>query len=135
MITKDIDGVPHVSVSFLMSEDCYSTDVDLDETKAEMWDQKLEECNDEFLDSIRKNGILTPIWYLNKELRNGHHRVVCAYLMDIEWLPYVTRLEDSENDDLPESYNSSDYSGDYLWARNAVKGWCEPRDVRKNART
>jgi hypothetical protein len=60
--------------------------------KMRMLDFKLDDCKDEFLDDIQENGIKDPICYVpeKKQMRNGNHRLVCAWLLGYTELPYVT---------------------------------------------
>ena len=99
-ITKSIDGIPHVLVSHLISEGCRTTDQRVYECKMEMWERKLRECGPRFIDSIRERGVESPICYCAPDawdaldtdtpvLTNGHHRVVCAWLLGIEYIPYT----------------------------------------------
>jgi hypothetical protein len=53
---------------------------------------ELFEGNPEFLDSIEKEGIRSPIMYQPEENKvyEGHHRILIAWLLNIEFIEYTT---------------------------------------------
>jgi hypothetical protein len=70
-----------------------------------MFEKKFDELfegNPEFLDSIEKEGIRSPIMYQPEENRvyEGHHRILCAWLLNIQFIEYTTEwyvaFDDSE---------------------------------------
>lgn len=61
----------------------------------EMFEKKFNELfegNPDFLVSIEKEGIRSPIMYQPEENRvyEGHHRILCAWLLNIEFIEYTT---------------------------------------------
>lgn len=73
------------------------------ETKWEMFDRKFNELfegNPAFLDSIQREGIKSPIMYQPDENRvyEGHHRLLCAWLLNIEYIEYTTEWYVEFND-------------------------------------
>lgn len=129
-----INGVPHVSVAHLIAErheggaGCTDQDgrrrwtwiadscreyyemIEEYESKLEMWNRKFSHLGLDFLDDIYEKGIKTPICYWpeagNGLLRNGHHRVVCAWLLGIEYLPFTENKVESDHGG-PRSYSGS----------------------------
>lgn len=53
--------------------------------------EKIDELPQKFIDSIEKDGVLTPIeWNPRRNaVYNGHHRLVVAYLLGIVEIEYV----------------------------------------------
>lgn len=88
-------------------EHAQSTDVrsQSGETMAQMWERKFSELGELFVDSVTSKGITTPVLYDvdADKLRNGHHRVVAAWVLNIEYLPFVRYWDDSEGYD-PQSW-------------------------------
>jgi hypothetical protein len=59
----------------------------------EMWDVKLMELGDRFIESVQSEGIKAGLAY-SKETNtvyNGHHRLLLAWLLDIEYIAVNTR--------------------------------------------
>lgn len=54
------------------------------ETKQRVLDWKLEECAPEFIESIQKIGIKTPVAILDGNIMNGHHRIAVALFLGID---------------------------------------------------
>ena len=68
-----------------------------------MAQEKIDELSDTFIDSVIECGILTPVVYDCGTIWNGHHRLVLAMLLDIEYIPVVMRGSSEENYDLPQA--------------------------------
>lgn len=54
----------------------------------EMWNCKVEELSDTFIRSVEQHGIVATIAYDHdtKTVYDGHHRLLIAYLLDIEFV-------------------------------------------------
>ena len=102
LTTKIINGAPHVLVAWLISDmvDCCDFESGYHKNKYDLWDQKLDECSSEFIAHISEFGVLDPVYYNpngdpweynhhTPYMSNGHHRVVCAWLLGIEYIPFT----------------------------------------------
>lgn len=76
--------------------------------KVRCLDDKLDDLTPRFIASIQERGIVTPVCYdpESDTLLNGHHRVVAAWLLGVEFVPYTTRFNDSntQHHDLPSGW-------------------------------
>ena len=84
-----------VSVAKLIESAVFNDAEAKGQTTWEMFEEKfieLFEGNPHFLDSIHRDGILTPIMFQPDENKvyEGHHRILCAWLLNIEFIEYTT---------------------------------------------
>jgi hypothetical protein len=72
--------------------------------KMKCLERNLTECDSGFIASIQEGGVKTPVRFDPEtgELINGHHRVVVAWLLGIEEIPYADY--GTTDYDLPQSY-------------------------------
>lgn len=84
-----------MNVRWLMNNAIFN-DLQEGQTVEQLWDQKLNDLSDSFIQSVMDNGILATCDYDKSEnvFYNGHHRLLVAWLLDIEEI----RISD-ENDD------------------------------------
>lgn len=61
----------------------------------QMWDDKLMELGDKFIESVKKDGVTAMLDFDHdtKTLHNGHHRLLLAWLLDIEFINVTERGE------------------------------------------
>lgn len=83
-----------VSVAKLIESAVFNDAECAGESMWEMFEHKFNELfegNPDFLDSIHKQGIVSPILYVKREntVYNGHHRILCAWLLNIEYIEYT----------------------------------------------
>lgn len=86
-----------VSVKWMM-ENAEFADLCAYSCAEEMWDRKLNELGDKFIDSVKREGIVALLDF-NPDtniLSNGHHRLLIAWLLDIEYIG-VTDTRDEGN--------------------------------------
>lgn len=88
-----------ISVPYLMKNAIFNDQ--FRDTIEGMWEKKFEELSDEFIESVEENGVKGAIVYSPDEntVYNGHHRILVAWLLGIEYLEFVENFNDS-----PEEY-------------------------------
>ena len=57
---------------------CLTATMNAPETKQIVLDWKLDECTDDFIESIASEGIVNPVAMVNNVVVNGHHRLAVA---------------------------------------------------------
>jgi hypothetical protein len=96
-VLTSIDDLPHapaigrVSLDLLMSSAEFRDA--LDPSEAEKWhmlEHKLEGTHPAFIESIAEAGVVVPVNYSPRHnaLYNGHHRILIAWLLGLESVPY-----------------------------------------------
>lgn len=83
-----------VSVAKLIESAIFNDAVCHDLTTEQMFERKFEDLfvgNPDFLESCQRDGILDAIVYVPGEnmVFNGHHRVLIAWLLNIEFIEYT----------------------------------------------
>ncbi|QMP84140.1 ParB N-terminal domain-containing protein [Streptomyces phage Coruscant] len=103
-----------ISVNWLMKNAIFN-DQNENETVIGMWERKASEMSDGFVESISEHGVMGEIVYSLEENRvyNGHHRLLVAWLLGIEYIGFVDDLNDNPEDYLerlgwPSSYKEND---------------------------
>lgn len=71
------------------------------ETKWQMFEEKFDHMSDAFIESISEFGIQATCVYDKDEnvFYNGHHRLLVAWLLDIEFIPVADDDDDYESSD------------------------------------
>lgn len=82
-----------VSVAKLIESAIFNDAVAKDHTTMQMLEEKFDDLfkgNPEFIDSCTR-GILDPIIYMTETniVFNGHHRVLIAWLLNVEFIEYT----------------------------------------------
>lgn len=87
-----------MSVEWLM-ENAKFGDVVAYSCAEQMWDEKLNELGDKFIESVRKDGIKASLSFDHdsKTLHNGHHRLLLAWLLGIEFINVTERGESDDS--------------------------------------
>lgn len=95
-----------VSVAKLVESAIFNDAAVFDETTMQMFERKFDdlfEGNIEFVQSVERHGIQSAIIYSVDEnvVYAGHHRVLCAWLLNIEYIDFFDGIvgEDSEGKD------------------------------------
>lgn len=95
-----------VSVAKLIESAVFNDAVTRDETTMETMQWKFDELfegDPAFIESVQKHGIQSAIIYSVDEnvVYAGHHRVLCAWLLNIEYIEFFDGIagEDSEGKD------------------------------------
>ncbi|QGH76323.1 ParB-like nuclease domain protein [Streptomyces phage Daubenski] len=84
-----------VSVAKLIESAIFNDAEAKGHTTWQMLEEKFDDLfigNPTFLESIQADGIQTPIMYQPDENKvyEGHHRILCAWLLNIEDIEYTT---------------------------------------------
>jgi hypothetical protein len=96
--------MPKVSVQHLIDTATFGDALDKDyeasndpKLKMKCLEEKFDELSDFFIQSVENNGIENVICYdpHSDRLRNGHHRVLMAWLLGISELEYTTDMDES----------------------------------------
>lgn len=101
-----------ISVKWLMENAIFNDQ--RNETVPQMWERKFDELCTEFIDSVTEHGIQGAVIYdqVENRLFNGHHRLLVAWLLNVEYIHFVEEFEDNPEDYLmglgwPMSYKEN----------------------------
>ena len=77
-----------ISVKWLMDNATFCDAVYHNGNVDSMWDEKFYELTDKFVDSVQQYGIQASVDYdmETNSFGNGHHRLLVAWLLNIEYI-------------------------------------------------
>jgi hypothetical protein len=102
-----------VSVAKLIESAVFNDAATRDETTMQTMEWKFDELfegDPAFIESVQKHGIQSAIIYSEEEntVYTGHHRVLCAWLLNIEYIDFFDGIagEDSQGRDEFEMHDA-----------------------------